>query len=145
RAGEAPRLAHLRGAARATADARPCSGARALQAAAGRLGDGERSVYAAAATPRSPLADPARPYFTRFQAVTSPKAVHYGHTAIRPYVWATLLFLAACTPSGEGVVALQGATLIDGSGGPPVTDALLLIKDGHVTAVARVNEVKVPS
>ena len=77
--------------------------------------------------------------------MTSPKAVHYGHTAIRPYVWATLLLLAACTPSGEGVVALQGATLIDGSGGPPVTDALLLIKDGHVTAVARVNEVKVPS
>src|SRR5437879_9875493 len=66
----------------------------------------------------------------------------YGRMA----VWAVCaLTLAACTPSGNGVVALQGATLIDGSGGPPVTDAVLLIKDGHVTAVARVNEIKVPS
>jgi len=66
----------------------------------------------------------------------------YGRMA----VWAVCaLTLAACTPSGKGVVALQGATLIDGSGGPPVTDAVLLIKDGYVTAVARVNEIKVPS
>ena len=54
------------------------------------------------------------------------------------------LVVAACTSSGKGMIALQGATLIDGSGGPPVTDALLLIKDGRLTAVARVNEIKVP-
>src|SRR2546427_8768368 len=38
----------------------------------------------------------------------------------------------------------EGATLIDGSGSEPVKDALILIKDGHIEAVARVNEVAVP-
>jgi imidazolonepropionase-like amidohydrolase len=52
--------------------------------------------------------------------------------------------LAGCTPAGKGVVALEGATLIDGSGGPPVHDALILIKNGHIDAVARVNEITIP-
>jgi imidazolonepropionase-like amidohydrolase len=42
------------------------------------------------------------------------------------------------------MIALEGATLIDGSGGPPKSDALILIKDGAIRAVARVNEIKVP-
>lgn len=42
------------------------------------------------------------------------------------------------------MIALEGATLIDGSGGPPTTDALILIKDGAIKAVARVNEIKIP-
>ena len=42
------------------------------------------------------------------------------------------------------MIALEGATLIDGSGGPPKSDALILIKDGAIKAVARVNEIKVP-
>ena len=57
---------------------------------------------------------------------------------------AALIVLAGCTPAGKGVIALEGATLIDGSGGPPVDDALILIKDGHITAVARVNDIPVP-
>ena len=70
----------------------------------------------------------------------------YGRTAIRPYglLAVCAVTLAACKTSGKGVVALEGATLIDGSGGPPVTDAVLLIKDGHLTAAARVNEITVP-
>ncbi|HEY6808036.1 MAG TPA: amidohydrolase family protein [Gemmatimonadales bacterium] len=51
---------------------------------------------------------------------------------------------AACTAPGKGVTALVGATLIDGSGGPPVQDALILIKGGRIQAVARVNEIKIP-
>jgi imidazolonepropionase-like amidohydrolase len=50
----------------------------------------------------------------------------------------------ACTSPGKGMIALEGATLIDGSGGPPKTDALILVKDGIIKAVARVNEIKVP-
>ncbi|MGH7539229.1 MAG: amidohydrolase family protein [Gemmatimonadales bacterium] len=50
----------------------------------------------------------------------------------------------ACTSPGKGMIALEGATLIDGSGGPPKTDALILIKDGSLRAVARVNEIKIP-
>jgi imidazolonepropionase-like amidohydrolase len=42
------------------------------------------------------------------------------------------------------MIALEGATLIDGSGGPPKPDALILIKDGVIRAIAQVNEIKVP-
>ena len=57
---------------------------------------------------------------------------------------AVVLMSAACNPSGDGVVALEGATLLDGSGREPVKDALILVKNGHIQAVARVNEVAVP-
>ncbi len=57
---------------------------------------------------------------------------------------AFVLWVIACKPSGDGVIALEGATLLDGSGGEPVRDALILIKGGHIQAVARVNEVEVP-
>jgi len=50
----------------------------------------------------------------------------------------------ACKSSGGDVIALEGATLIDGSGGEPVKDAIVLIRDRHIEAVARVNEIPVP-
>jgi len=62
-------------------------------------------------------------------------------------VLSTLLLLVAlggCKAAGEGVIALAGATLIDGSGGDPVHDALVLVKHGHIAGVARVNELQVP-
>ncbi len=55
-----------------------------------------------------------------------------------------LLAFAGCGSSGDGVIALEGATLIDGSGGAPVKDALVLVRKGHIEAVARVNEIPVP-
>ncbi len=55
-----------------------------------------------------------------------------------------LLLVIACQPGGEGVIALEGATLIDGSGGEPVKDAIVLVRNGHIQAVARVNEIEVP-
>ncbi len=55
-----------------------------------------------------------------------------------------LLLVAACKSGGDGVIALEGATLIDGSGGEPVRDALVLVQGGHITAVARVNEIQPP-
>ncbi len=66
--------------------------------------------------------------------------------ARRPLLLAAVVVLlsAACGSSGEEVIALEGATLIDGSGGEPVKDALVLVKQGHIEAVARVNEVAVP-
>jgi imidazolonepropionase-like amidohydrolase len=55
---------------------------------------------------------------------------------------------AACDtlPFGKHpeVTALVGATLIDGSGGRPVEDAIILVDGGRITAVARVNEVEIP-
>jgi imidazolonepropionase-like amidohydrolase len=55
-----------------------------------------------------------------------------------------LLALAGCPAAGDGVIALEGATLIDGSGREPVRDALILVQHGHIQAVARVNEIPVP-
>ena len=57
---------------------------------------------------------------------------------------ALLIVLTGCGSSGEGVIALEGATLIDGVGGPPKEDALILIRNGHIEAVARVNEIPIP-
>ena len=57
------------------------------------------------------------------------------------------LLVAGCSkflPPKDHVIALQGATLIDGSGGPPRTDALIIIRNGHIESVARVNEIPVP-
>lgn len=42
-------------------------------------------------------------------------------------------------------VAITGATLIDGSGGPPRRGITILIRDGRFTAVGRDGEVRVPS
>jgi imidazolonepropionase-like amidohydrolase len=61
-----------------------------------------------------------------------------------PVLALVLALGTACTPPGKGMIALEGATLIDGSGGPPVRDALILIRNGHIEAVARVNEIPVP-
>ena len=58
--------------------------------------------------------------------------------------WLLLVALGGCKAAGEGVIALAGATLIDGSGGDPVHDALVLVKKGHIAGVARVNELQVP-
>lgn len=57
---------------------------------------------------------------------------------------AVVLLSAACKPPGSGVIALEGATLIDGSGRAPVRDAIILVQGGHIQAIARVNEIPVP-
>jgi len=62
----------------------------------------------------------------------------------RSLLYGSLLLLAACTSKGVGVIALEGATLIDGAGGAPKEDALILIRNGHIEAVARVNEIPIP-
>ena len=55
-----------------------------------------------------------------------------------------LCCLAACTPGGESVIALEGGTLMDGAGGAPLRESLILIKDGHIQAVGRGDEISVP-
>ena len=46
-----------------------------------------------------------------------------------------LLALAACGPRAPTGVALVGATLIDGSGGPPRPDAVVVVRGGRIEAV----------
>ncbi|MCB1019792.1 MAG: amidohydrolase family protein, partial [Acidobacteria bacterium] len=51
-----------------------------------------------------------------------------------------LLLLAACVgtstqaPPAEPVTAIVGATLIDGTGEPPLRDAVVLVEAGHIRA-----------
>jgi len=58
-----------------------------------------------------------------------------------------LFLLVACSkllPPKDRVIALEGATLIDGAGGAPKQDALIIIRNGHVETIARVNEISIP-
>ena len=59
-----------------------------------------------------------------------------------------LLVLAGCSKlkpgGGETVVALEGATLIDGSGGEPKRDAIIIVRNGRIEQVAQVNQIQVP-
>lgn len=61
------------------------------------------------------------------------------------------LIAAACTMLGpalgaqSGVVAITGGTLIDGTGGAPVTDSVVVVADGRVRAVGPRAAVPVPA
>ncbi len=46
--------------------------------------------------------------------------------------------------SGESALALVGGRLMDGFGGPPLENAVVLIRGNHIEAVGRVGEVTVP-
>src|SRR6266550_4292535 len=100
------------------------------------FGDREWALYVAAAAARRPLAHSPRSYVGRPEVT---------HRACR-IPWGLLLVVAlvGCSSSGDGMIALEGATLIDGSGGDPIKDALVLVQHGHIQAVARVNEIPVP-
>lgn len=74
-------------------------------------------------------------------------------TVGRPLGWNTpllvpvIILLAGCSkilPPSDRVIALEGATLIDGTGGDPKRDALVIIRNGRIEAVARVNEIPIP-
>jgi imidazolonepropionase-like amidohydrolase len=52
--------------------------------------------------------------------------------------------LAGCRQSHDSLIVLEGATLIDGAGGRPIDDAIIVIRNGRIEAVARVNEIPVP-
>ena len=54
------------------------------------------------------------------------------------------LLAAACGTGGDQVIAIEGVTLIDGSGGAPKEDAVIIIRNGRIEAIARVNEIQIP-
>jgi imidazolonepropionase-like amidohydrolase len=59
-----------------------------------------------------------------------------------------VLLIAGCGKlkpgGGESVIALEGATLIDGAGGELKRDAIIIIRNGRIETVARVNQIEVP-
>jgi imidazolonepropionase-like amidohydrolase len=59
--------------------------------------------------------------------------------------------LAACSPAeppapppGAGALAIVGAQLVDGTGGPPIADSVLLVRDGRIEAVGARSSTPVP-
>jgi len=71
--------------------------------------------------------------------------------AVRPsgrLAVALVLLLAGCGKlkpgGGDTVIALEGATLIDGAGGELKRDAIIIIRNGHIENVARMNLIEVP-
>jgi imidazolonepropionase-like amidohydrolase len=70
-------------------------------------------------------------------------------TSARRHVGTLILSLVAAAGCGkllpkDQVIALEGATLIDGAGGAPKRDALIIIRNGHIAAIARTNEIPIP-
>jgi imidazolonepropionase-like amidohydrolase len=90
------------------------------------------------------MANPARPH-------VGGSEVTVGRPDGRTVVLLALVLLGGCSKirdrlgvAPDHVIALEGATLIDGAGGPPKQDALIIIRNGHIESVARVNEIPVP-
>ena len=56
-----------------------------------------------------------------------------------------LLLSASTVAAQEPVLVLQGGTLIDGTGRPPITDSVILVEGNRIKAVGRRGQVKVPA
>jgi hypothetical protein len=63
---------------------------------------------------------------------------------LRPFALAAFLSLALTVPSSARTVALVGGRLIDGFGGPPLANSVILIEGERITAVGRVGALAVP-
>ena len=48
-------------------------------------------------------------------------------------------------PEGKGVVALRAARLIDGTGAPPIKNAIVIVTNNKITAVGDASSVRIPS
>lgn len=48
-------------------------------------------------------------------------------------------------PEGKGTVALRAARLIDGTGGPPIDNAVIIVEDNRITAVGPAGSVNIPA
>src|ERR1043165_2662126 len=48
------------------------------------------------------------------------------------------------SPEGKGVVAVKAARLIDGTGAPAITNAVVIVTDNKITAVGDADSVRVP-
>jgi imidazolonepropionase-like amidohydrolase len=56
-----------------------------------------------------------------------------------------LLTLPGCKPTGEGhTMAIIGAVLIDGAGGPPLADSAVIVQDGRIVEAGPRNAANIP-
>lgn len=48
-------------------------------------------------------------------------------------------------PDGKGIVALRAARLINGTGAPPITNAIIVVNDNKIAAVGNADSVSIPA
>lgn len=69
--------------------------------------------------------------------------------AVRPLLVASLLFgsigSAAALQTPEPATAIVGVTVIDGNGGPPITDATIVVESDRITQIGPRASIEVPS
>ncbi|HEX6200581.1 MAG TPA: amidohydrolase, partial [Thermoanaerobaculia bacterium] len=61
-----------------------------------------------------------------------------------PYAALVLALLAAAPAPPSGTLALVGATLLDGTGGAPVPDAVVVARDGRIACAGSRDACPVP-
>ncbi len=49
------------------------------------------------------------------------------------------------TPEHTGTFAIEGATLVDGTGRPPILNSVVIVRDGRIAAAGRRREVQIPA
>ena len=55
------------------------------------------------------------------------------------------LLLTVAAPVGSQTIAITGATAIDGTGRPPISDAVILLRDGRISAIGSAAQVTIPT
>ena len=55
------------------------------------------------------------------------------------------LLLTTATAAASQTIAITGATLIDGTGRPPIPDAVVLIRDGRIAELGSARQVSIPA
>ena len=66
------------------------------------------------------------------------------HVSTRRALWLAGLLSAGCKLGANDGVALVGATLIDGTGGPPLRDAAIVVRDGRIESVGERSGFELP-
>src|SRR6266481_2722844 len=70
---------------------------------------------------------------------------------MRPYVFVILLLaaLAGCKPQegggGSHTLAIIGAVLLDGTGGPPLSDSVVIVAGGRIQSAGRRGSIPIPA
>jgi imidazolonepropionase-like amidohydrolase len=85
--------------------------------------------------------------FDHFEAIREPYAASLGNfvaAAVKSNLAALAKLSAAARTAPAHLLAITGATLEDSTGASPVTDSVILIQDGVITAAGQRSKIKIP-
>lgn len=86
--------------------------------------------------------------FDHFEAIREPyeaSLTTFLSSAARDNITVLASLAQRLSPAARGPVAITGATLIDGNGGPPVADAVVVIDGNRIAAAGARTKVKIPA